>query len=125
MTGTRRRTRRLIGTAVVAAGLLVSCSDDPGPTPEELRDERIETRLGATFPDVQARCIVAGLDEPTLAALDRDADLEGDALVTYSSVVANCVEDPDSGGTTTTAAPADPTTTTTPPAEQPPAEGEG
>ncbi len=114
--------RRLIAVLAVSAAALGGCSSDPGPTEEELRDQRIETRLSGTFPGVQARCILDGLDESTLVALDRDADLGGDALATYSRVVSTCVEDPDSGGTTTTTtAP----TTTEAPAEEPPDDGEG
>jgi len=103
--------RRAIAVFALALALLASCSSDDGPTDEELRRERIENRLTASFPRNQATCILDGLDGPALVALDRDADLTGKALETYSRVVRSCVEDPTAGATTTTAPESDPTTT--------------
>lgn len=124
------RARPLLAFALallLAVPVLAGCSTDDEPTPEELRRERVEARLTGTFPKAQADCIVDGLDDATLIALDRDTDLEpdSDAMVTYSFLVRACVEDPSATATTTTAttdAPAtttDPTTTTEASADPP------
>lgn len=101
---------------LLVAPVVAGCSADDEPTPEELRRDRVETRLTGTFPKAQAECILDGLDEPTLIALDRTTDLdpESDAMVAYSFLVRACVEDPSATAvTTTTPKPTTPTTTTT------------
>ena len=99
--------------ALAAVVLLGACSGDD-PTPEEQRRDRVEERLSDTFPPAQVSCIVDGLDEPTMIALDEDKDLEeGSAeLATYSFVVRVCSADPDSSVTSTSTA-GDGTTTST------------
>ena len=82
--------------ALVAVVLLGACSGDD-PTPEELRRARVEERLGDTFPPAQVTCIIDGLDEPTMIALDENAALDEESaeLATYSFVVRVCSADPD------------------------------
>lgn len=123
----------LAAVLVLIVAVVAGCSTDDEPTPEELRRDRVETRLVGTFPKAQAECILDGLDEPTLVALDRvtDLDPESDAMVAYSFLVRACVEDPTAtaattttpttatsagdgdGASTTTEAPADPSGATT------------
>lgn len=108
--------------ALVAVVLLGACSGDD-PTPEELRRDRVEERLGDTFPPAQVTCILDGLDDATLLALDQNQDLEADSteLTTYSFVVRACAADPAGAATTTTgtgagtATTAEPAATTTAP----------
>jgi hypothetical protein len=98
--------------ALVAVVFLGACGSDE-PTPEEQRQDRIEERLSDTFPPAQVTCIVDGLDDATMIALDETGDLKAgsDELATYSFVVRACAADPESTVTTTTA----PGTTTTAP----------
>lgn len=109
----RRRTRLAVAALVLVATTLGACSSDDEPTPEELRRERVETRLNATFPRAQASCILNALDDETLLALDRDQDLAADstAMQTYGFAVRACVADAEASGdgSTTTS---DATTTT-------------
>lgn len=102
----RIRTSAVLVLAIAltfASATLGGCSEDD-PTPEELRRDRIESRLDATFPKAQVTCILDGLDDPTMIALDRDADLSEDseALRTYSFLVRACAADPTASATTTT-----------------------
>jgi hypothetical protein len=90
--------RRPIGVLVCAVTLtwsLGACSDPP-PDPGEARRTRVETRLRDSFSANQATCILERIDEPTLVALDRTADLDADSepMATYSDAVVDCVTDP-------------------------------
>lgn len=96
----------LLAALVVAASSSAACSKDE-PTPAEARRNRLETRLEASFSDAQVRCILAKLDDPTIQALDRTANLPpGAALNRYSDAVQACVADP----ATTTSTPSTPST---------------
>ena len=87
----------------VASGLLGGCGKDE-PTAEEMRRDRIGSRLDATFPKAQVTCILDGLDDATMIALDRDGDLAkgSKALSTYTFVVRACAKDSTASATTTT-----------------------
>ncbi|MBX3314740.1 MAG: hypothetical protein KF906_10510 [Actinobacteria bacterium] len=104
--------------AVLAAVVLLAACSGDDPTPEELRRERVEERLADTFPPAQVSCILDGLDDATMIALDEDQDLAKDSaeLATYSFVVRVCTADPNATATSTTAAGGTGTTTTSSPA---------
>lgn len=81
---------------MAVTGGLGACSDPP-PDPDEARRTRVETRLRDSFSANQATCILERIDEPTLVALDRTADLNADSepMATYSEAVVDCVTDPE------------------------------
>lgn len=104
--GARGPRARMLAALAVAAGLTFAGCSDEEPDPARARRERIETRLRASFSAAQADCILRNLDERTLAALDRERDLEADSpqLARYSAAAAACVADPEATVTTTTVA---------------------
>ena len=122
----RRRRGRRAASATVATALAVAvlalagCGSD-APDPEAERLERIEHRLGSSFSDAQADCIVDHLDDEELDALDRGRDLpaDGAALTAWTEAVTDCITDGRPTSTTTstpgtpTSEPTDPGATTT------------
>lgn len=100
---------------VVALG--VGACSDPEPDPTQVRQDRVEKRLRASFSASQARCIVDRVDPAVVRALDRTADLDADTDImrAYSAAVAACVTDPTTTTTpTTTAVPEETSTPTVP-----------
>lgn len=88
-----RRAVAVLGAAALLAGGTGGCSHRAKQTPAEIRHDRVEARLRATFSAAQARCVLAALDEPTIAALARGTRLAagGTELARYSGAVASCV----------------------------------
>lgn len=91
----RRPLWRLAACVALLSVVVASCSSDE-PDPAQQRRERVETRLGETFSQDQADCIVETIDEDTLRALDRTVDLdpEGEPMLTYTVAVRACVSSP-------------------------------
>lgn len=91
----RGHPRRASGPVLVAALALTlglaGCASEP-PDPAAVREEQVRTRLEATFSDQQAACILEALDDATMRALVRSADLDPDAdeFGRYSDAVTLC-----------------------------------
>jgi hypothetical protein len=87
-------TRRL-GLAMVpliaVGSLLSACTSEP-KTPEEQRKARVEARIAESFSRSQTGCIMKVLDDDTIEALDKGADLPADseALRIYTNALVAC-----------------------------------
>lgn len=83
---------RAVALGLVLTSILGACSSEPAD-PAAARRERVETRLRSTYSTVQARCVLARLDAPTIAALDQATDLPAasPALRRYSAALRACV----------------------------------
>jgi hypothetical protein len=88
-----------VGAALLAATVWVTAAgcSDPAPDPDQERLDRVEARLGESFSGAQVTCILDLVDDDTVRAIDRTADLDPDTDVfaTYSAAVASCVADPE------------------------------
>lgn len=82
----------LLAACLFLGALTTGCTkDDVDPTTG--RRDRVETRLRSTFSAAQARCVLARLDGRTLAALDRNRNLQPSSaeFARYSRAVRTCV----------------------------------
>ncbi len=80
-----------LGLAFALGASASACTSEP-KDPAELRKDRVEARIDATFSRSQASCIMDVLDAPTIKALDRTTELPADseALRIYSNAVVAC-----------------------------------
>ncbi|WP_421119447.1 hypothetical protein ACE2AJ_19145 [Aquihabitans daechungensis] len=87
----RRRVVAALGLVLLGSTCTAACTSEP-KDPVEQRKDRVEARIEDTFSRSQASCIMDVLDEPTIEALDRDAELPADseAMRIYSNAVVAC-----------------------------------
>jgi hypothetical protein len=80
-----------VGLAALMALAVAGCSSEP-QDPAQLRKERVQARIEASFSRSQARCIMKVLDGPTITALTKTTALPADseALRIYSNAVIAC-----------------------------------